>query len=104
MCSSDLDAARAAMLETTAGDPRVAADPAPHVVVVACGPSSVELLLRFWIRDESVERSIVFEYIEKCKKALDAAGIAIPFPHMQVLLEETPAIEKLAGSQRRKAG
>ena len=99
-----IDAARQVMLATTRGDERLAKDPAPQVVVAGCGASSVDLLLRFWIVDESIERSIVFEYIEKCKKALDAAGISIPFPHMQLLLEETPAVHQLAGTGMRKAG
>ena len=42
--------------------------------------------------------------LEKAKKALDSAGIEIPFPHMQVLLEETPAVERLSGGGMRKAG
>ena len=91
-----IDAARKTMLATTQNDERISAEPAPHVVVASCGDSSVNLLLRFWITDESLERMIVFEYIEKCKKALDAAGIQIPFPHVQLLVEETPAIDKLS--------
>jgi small conductance mechanosensitive channel len=92
-----IDDARRAMLATVAGDERIASEPPPHVVVGACASSSVDLMLRFWITDEGLEKSIVFEYIEKCKKALDAAHIQIPFPHMQVFVENTSAIEKLAG-------
>ena len=93
-----IDAARQAMLSTTRGDERISHEPAPQVVVAGCGQSSVDLLLRFWIRDESLERVLLFEYIERCKKALDAAGIAIPFPHMQLMIEDTPAIDKLAAA------
>jgi small conductance mechanosensitive channel len=100
-----IDAARAAMLATIQGDERVAKDPAPFVSVAECGDSSVNLVLRFWILDESREKLIVWEYIEKCKKALDAAGISIPFPHMQLFVEDTPAIHALSsGSGMRKAG
>lgn len=91
-----IDDARKVMLATIPGDERISAEPAPHVVVAQCGDSSVNLLLRFWITDEALERMIVFEYIEKCKKALDAAKIEIPFPHMQVFVENTPAIDKLS--------
>jgi small conductance mechanosensitive channel len=56
----------------------------------------VDLELRFWITDESIERQITLDYAEKVKKALDAAGIQIPFPHLQVFLEETPALKRLA--------
>ena len=99
-----IDAARATMLSTTRGDERISAEPPPQVIVAGCGDSSVNLMLRFWIRDESMEKLIVFEYLEKCKKALDVAGIQIPFPHMQLLVEETPAIEKLSSGGMRKVG
>jgi small conductance mechanosensitive channel len=99
-----IPAARAAMLATTEGDKRLAQEPPPQVVVSVCGASSVDLLMRFWIRDESLERPIVHEYTEKCKIALDAAGIQIPFPHMQVFMEETPATQQIASGAMRRAG
>jgi hypothetical protein len=100
-----IDGARDAMLSVCAGDDRIAPDPQPQVVVAECADSSVNLLLRFWIRDEALEKLIVFEYIERCKKALDQANIQIPFPHMQLLVEDTPAIHSLAGGGgMRKAG
>jgi len=99
-----IDDARRAMLDSTRDDARISRDPGPEVVVSACGDSSVNLMLRFWIVDESLERVIVLEYVERCKKALDAAGISIPFPHMQLFVEDTPAISSLAGNGMRKAG
>ena len=99
-----IDDARAAMLSKGEGDDRVNPTPEPSVSVMNCGQSSVDLRLLFWINDPALERVIVSEYVEKCKKALDAAGISIPFPHMQLLLEETPAVSRLAGSALRKAG
>ena len=83
----------------TAGDPRICQDPAPSVGVDSCGDSSVNLVLRFWIADESVERLIRSEYLEKAKKALDRAGIEIPFPHLQLFLEQTPALSALTGGR-----
>ena len=61
-------------------------------------PTNVNLLLRFWIGDEAIEHTIRYEYLEKAKNALDAAGISIPFPHMQVLMEQPGA------GEMRKAG
>lgn len=95
-----IDAAREALLATVAGDDRINAEPAPVVVVTGCAASSVDLELRFWIADESIERLIVPQYIEKAKKALDAAGIQIPFPHMQLFLEETSALKALVPQPR----
>jgi small conductance mechanosensitive channel len=93
-----------ALMDTIRGDDRISHTPEPCVCVRDCGASSVELSLRFWITEPALERVIVPEYVEKCKKALDAAGIQIPFPHMQVLLEHTPAVERLARNPLRKAG
>ena len=92
-----IDDARAALLALTTNDERLAADPPPSVVVKQCGDSSVNLILRVWVLDESLEKAIYYEYMEKSKKALDAAGIEIPFPHMQLFLEQTEAVALLAG-------
>jgi len=92
-----IDNARAALLAIVHGDERICKDPPPSVVVTACADSSVNLVIWLWIHDESVEKSIFYEYLEKAKKALDAAHIEIPFPHMQLLLENTPAIATLRG-------
>ncbi len=94
-----IDKARHVMLETLKGDRRIESTPAAEVVVRACGASSVDLMLHFWIREERYEDAMVWEYMERCKKALDEAGIEIPFPHMQVFLENTPAVEKLAAGR-----
>jgi small conductance mechanosensitive channel len=93
---ASIDDARRTLLALTATDNRIVKQPAPEVVVKECADSSVNLLLRFWIEDEAIERKIGYEYIEKAKKALDAANIEIPFPHMQLFVESTPAVEALA--------
>ncbi|HEY1923048.1 MAG TPA: mechanosensitive ion channel family protein [Tepidisphaeraceae bacterium] len=92
-----IDAARAALLSTVEGDDRICKEPAPSVVVAACADSSVNLLLRVWTREEAIERTVFYDYLERAKKALDAAHIEIPFPHMQLFLENTPAVSTLAG-------
>jgi len=90
-----IDKARSTLLALVSDDPRICKTPAPEVVVNKCADSSVDLLLRFWIDDESLERRIGYEMLEKAKKALDAAGIEIPFPHLQLFLENSQAIAKL---------
>lgn len=79
-------AAREVLLSLVKGDPRIVKDPAPEVIVHECAASSVNLKLRFWIEDESLEHRIGYEFNEKVKNALDAAGIEIPFPHVQVIM------------------
>ena len=74
------------------------------MIVTECAESSVNLKLRFWVEDEAIEKKIRYEYLERTKKAFDAAGIEIPFPHMQLFVEDTPAIHSLAANGMRKAG
>ena len=99
-----IDEAREVLISMCKDDPRIVTKPSPIVEVRACAASSVDLLLHFWIQEEAYEDAMQWEYLEKAKKALDAAGIEIPFPHVQLLLEETPAVEKLSGGGMRRAG
>jgi small conductance mechanosensitive channel len=83
-----IDRARAMMLALTEHDPRICSDPAPTVVVNTCADSSVKLMMRFWIREKGIAGSIHCEYLERVKKAFDAAGVEIPFPHMQLVMDQ----------------
>lgn len=101
-----IDHARQVLLSMFDGDPRVHREPEPILEVRACGASSVDLMVHFWIGEEKYEDAMIWEYTERAKKALDAAGIEIPFPHMQLLVEETNAIHMLsdrAAPQRKSA-
>jgi small-conductance mechanosensitive channel len=72
--------------------------PAPDVVAEACAPSGVNLRVRAWINAPDRERQVFFRMTEASKVALDEAGIQIPYPHMQLILEdiEPRALEKAA--------
>ena len=89
-----IDEARRAVLATTEGDSRFDEAYPPKVVVTALGDSSVDMELRVFLKDPSHEVPVRFEYVEKAKKALDAAGIEIPFPHLQLFIDEAKAFEK----------
>lgn len=86
--------AREVLLALVADDPRIVKHPEPEVVVKSLGASSVDLMLHFWIREERYEDAMQWEYLERCKVALDEAGIEIPFPHLQLFLEQTPALQQ----------
>ena len=90
-----IESARRAMLSTLAGDDRILDSPAPSVVVTGLGDSSVNLELRFWAHDPLIKFALMFEYTEKCKNALDEAGIEIPFPHLQLFLEKSDGLMEL---------
>ncbi len=90
----NIDAARAAVLATVEGDERFDPDHPAKVVVTELGDSSVNMELRVFLTDPSHEVPVRFEYVEKVKKALDAVGIEIPFPHLQLFIDEAKAFEK----------
>ncbi len=79
--------AREVMLEAVNSVKGVLKDPAPQVVTESLGGSSVNLLVRVWIDDMSEEKPVFFRTLEACKLALDEAGIQIPYPHLQLFVD-----------------
>ncbi len=79
--------ARAVLLPVINAVPGVLKTPAADVVTWSLGDSSVNLQARAWIADASMERPTQFAILEACKVALDDAGIEIPFPHLQLFVE-----------------
>ena len=92
----DMQRARNILLETVKGDERILLDPSPNVIVTDLGASSINMKLRFWTEDPLLKFSLMWEYTEKCKQAMDRAGIQIPFPHMQLFIEKTEGLQLLA--------
>jgi small conductance mechanosensitive channel len=93
----NIDAARTVMLGLLEGDERILPDPAPVVVVTGLGASSVDLQMRFWTENPGDKFPLTAEYTEKAKNALDAANIEIPFPHLQLFVEDSDGVRRLAG-------
>ncbi len=85
--------ARAVVLGLTEGDPRLHPDYPPKVVVTGLNDSSVDLSLRLYLRNPKLEVPVRFEYIEKVREALREADIEIPFPHLQLFIDEAKAFE-----------
>jgi len=102
----DIPKARKVLLDAVAAVDGVATDPEVSVVVVELGDSSVNLLVRVWIRDAKTEMPVFSDVLEASKLALDAAGIQIPFPHMQLFVDdiEDRVLSKVATVPRLIAG
>jgi len=83
-----IDEARRVLLPAASGVPGVLTTPPPEVVPLALGASSVDLQIRVWIDDPALERRIFFQVLEASKVALDDAGIQIPFPHLQLFIDD----------------
>ncbi len=79
--------AREVLLEAAATVEGVLESPSPEVAVVALGGSSVDLEVRVWIDDAPRQEPIATRVVEASKLALDAAGIQIPFPHLQLFVD-----------------
>ena len=91
----NIQAAREVILVTIKDDKRILATPVPTVIVAGLGDSSINLQLRFWTQDPLMQYSLQWEYTERCKRALDDAGIEIPFPHSQIFIERSSGLMEL---------
>lgn len=85
----------AAIRRVLDADERVLDDPAPFVGVDALADSSVNFVIRAWVRKEDfgVVRAALLENI---KNEFDAAGISIPYPQQMVHVAEGTAALRVA--------
>ena len=81
--SSDIDFVHETLLRTAKQDPRVFTDPEPMVRMTECGESSLNFIVRVWCSSDDYWE-VLWALTENCKKALDKAGIEIPFPQVDV--------------------
>jgi len=81
--NSDLKTAKAVLMDVLKNDVRVLAEPAPLVAVSELGDNAVNLVVRPWC-DPAVYWDVYFDTLENGKKALDSAGVSIPFPQVDV--------------------
>lgn len=80
---ADIDQARKVLMDLMEKDERILKDPAPKVVVMNLGDSSVDLTLWAWVKREDFG-DVLFGLRESAKTSLDAANISIPYPQREV--------------------
>jgi small conductance mechanosensitive channel len=80
--------AREVLLRAVQSVEYVLTDPAPTVVVNELGGSSVDLEVRVWVADANKGQGVMAAVVEAAKLALDEAGIEIPFPHLQLFVDD----------------
>lgn len=85
---ADIEAARRVLLSLTAGDERLLSEPAPAVQLVDFGSACLNLELRFWIKAPRDRNAVRSEYLEKARKALVSAAIALPGGPQEVIVRE----------------
>ena len=80
----DFDKARAVIMSVLKNHPHILKAPAPFVGVETLNDSSVDFLVRPFCEGANYF-SILYSIPEQIKKALDEAGIEIPFLHQKVI-------------------
>ncbi|MDX1393262.1 MAG: mechanosensitive ion channel family protein [Gemmatimonadota bacterium] len=90
----DIDHTREVVLAAVVRDDERLVDKIdPQVVVTELADSSVNMQLRLFVRDAANQLQVRWEYLERVRKALAAADIEIPFPHLQLFIDEAKAFE-----------
>lgn len=84
----DIGQAREVITAAVGDLPDVLSDPAPEIVVDTLGESSINLIVFVWIQDARYREPIRRRVLEAAKRALDEAGIEIPFPHLQLFVDD----------------
>ena len=80
---SDLRKAKEILNEMVAADERILKDPAPNVAVSELADSSVNFVVRPWVKSADFW-DVKFDFTEAIKLRFDSEGIGIPFPQMDV--------------------
>jgi small conductance mechanosensitive channel len=79
----DLKKAQQVIEQVLAGDDRILKDPAPTVAVSELGDSSVNFVVRPWVKAADYWDAY-FDITAKVKLSLDQNGISIPYPQRDV--------------------
>ena len=89
--NEDISKARQAMLAIVAGDKRFLPVPAPEVLVTGLGSYFVGMQLRVWLDDARIHIRVAAELRERVKRALDEAGVVMPYETLNVILSRIAA-------------
>lgn len=85
--SDDIDKARQVLEELINADERILKDPAPLVAVSELADSSVNFVVRPWVKSADYW-GVYFGLTEAVKKRFDQEGISIPYPQQDVHLHK----------------
>ena len=81
--SADIDEVRKVLLEVAKANDMTLTDPAPQVLVQEMADSAVKFRLRVFVKNADYW-TLYYYLMEEGKKALDKAGLEIPFPQVDV--------------------
>ncbi len=81
----DLDKVRSTLQELVKAEDRILAEPACTIAVSALADSSVNFVVRPWVKSSDYW-GVMFDLTEAIKKRFDQEGISFPFPQQDVHL------------------
>lgn len=83
--NANLQKTKQVLMDVIMSDERTLQEPAPRVAVTELADSSVNLIVRPWVKADDYW-PMYWDSMERIKDALDANDIGIPFPQMDVHL------------------
>lgn len=86
--SDDIKKVKDVLQKIANSDKRVLKDPEPMIAVSELAESSVNFVVRLWVKTEDYW-NVYFDTTETVKKRFDKEGICIPFPQRDLHLFET---------------
>lgn len=88
---------RRILLEVMTAHARVEPTPAPLVLVKELNASSVDVIMRCWVSEANIASYpvISMQLREAAKEALQAGGMDIPFPHLQLHIDGAKGLETI---------
>jgi small-conductance mechanosensitive channel len=89
--ASDVEKARALIVEAAAAETRVLKDPAPNAMLTDFAPDGLEITLAYWIADpENGINNVRSDINLAIWRAFQANGIRVPFPQRVVHVVNAP--------------
>ena len=86
---ADIDLVYRTLGEMMQKNTRLLADPQPQVLFNEYGDSALRFVVRVWCKTADYW-DVYFDFMDRGKRALDAAGLTVPFPQMDVHLKQAP--------------
>jgi len=86
----DIKKARTLLENIISNDPAILKDPAPTIMVLELGESSIDLAVRPWVKTSDYW-SVRSDLLQSIKETFDENGISIPFPQRDLHIIGQPA-------------
>lgn len=86
--NTDLENVKKLLIEVAASNSFILSDPAPHIEFKGFGESSIDLILKAWVKDVEKKGEVQTDLFYKINETFKQNKIEIPYPHREVILHE----------------